>query len=78
MVQSEEQDDEKNLVMSQKMDIRGLFRLSKCGKHNDGSNGLHIWIKKGVIDSYSLEAGDHVVLQIKEVQYANLRDIKKA
>ena len=63
-----EQDD-KNLVMSKKINIRDLFRVSKC------SSGLHLWVSPKLIKVFHLERGDQLMIRIEEVRYHNLREV---
>ena len=56
-------------IQSQKINIRYLFRVSKCG------SGLHVWIPPKLIAAFTLEAGDELFINIDEVRYDNLREV---
>jgi len=62
---------EKNEVLSQKMDIRIPLKVAKCG------SGLHFKIPPKIVSLYTLESGDEVHVQMKQVRYGNVREIPK-
>lgn len=57
--------------LSQKMDIRTILRVAKCG------TGLHFKIPTRIAKLYFLESGDEVHVQMKIVRYHNVREIPK-
>ena len=56
-------------IMSQKINIRDLMRVSKCG------SGFHLWISPKLVRAYTLERGDRLMVRIEEVRYHNLREV---
>jgi len=64
-----EEKPETEFVQFKKINIRDLYKISKCG------TGLHIWIPKHVIEHFFLERGDQLWIKVEEVRYHNLREV---
>ena len=64
-----EQNPDKKFVMFKKINVRDLFRISKC------STGLHIWVSPKLIEAFNLQRGDKLWIRIEEVRYHNLREV---